>query len=63
MQKSKIDSALSPALRSWIDNCLVPILVKEFLAEAREREKVLDAESRRVAQFAADGMASSEVVP
>ena len=31
-------SGLSPELRTWIDNCLVPILVGRYLAEM-EREK------------------------
>ncbi len=31
-------SGLSPELRSWIDNCLVPILVREYLAERESKE-------------------------
>ena len=31
-------SGLSPELRSWIDNCLVPILVREYLAEMEHEQ-------------------------
>ncbi len=31
-------SGLSPELRIWIDNCLVPILVREYLAELEREE-------------------------
>ena len=33
--KDHRDSALSPEMKSWIDNCLVPILIKEYLAESQ----------------------------
>ncbi len=33
-------STLSPQMRSWVDNCLVPILVREYLARL-ECEKSL----------------------
>lgn len=35
---SKSGQQLNPAIRSWVDNCLVTILVRDFLAE-REREE------------------------
>jgi len=51
---------ISPALKGWIENCIVPILVREYLATQRiqvvsERNEVLDsgatlATAARVAQ-------------
>ena len=38
-------SALSPQMRSWVDNCLVPILVREYLAQL-ECEKSLAPEAK-----------------
>jgi hypothetical protein len=29
--------ALSPEIRSWLDNCLVPILVEEYLRETMQK--------------------------
>ncbi len=54
-------SKLSPEIRSWIDNCIVPILVKEYLTEMKMETK-LAVGSRSVAQFATDGTTPSEVV-
>ncbi len=31
------DPALSPEIRSWVDNCLVPILVEEYLRETMQK--------------------------
>jgi hypothetical protein len=31
------DSAVSPEIRSWVDNCLVPILVEEYLRETMQK--------------------------
>ena len=45
-------SGLSPELRSWIDNCLVPILVREYLAEM-DREKSACSKSKPVKDSAA----------
>ena len=45
-------SGLSPELRSWIDNCLVPILVREYLAEM-DREKSACSKSKPVKVSAA----------
>lgn len=39
VQRSRLGHDLNPALRSWVDNCVIPILVKEYLASRRvERE-------------------------
>jgi len=45
-------SGLSPELRSWIDNCLVPILMREYLAEM-DREKSACSKSKPVKDSAA----------
>ncbi len=45
-------SGLSPELRNWIDNCLVPILVREYLAEM-DREKSACSKSKPVKDSAA----------
>jgi hypothetical protein len=37
--------SINPALKSWLDNVIVPILVKEYLAEARLKN-VIASESR-----------------
>jgi hypothetical protein len=31
------DSALSPEICSWVDNCLVPILVEEYLRKTIQK--------------------------
>jgi hypothetical protein len=38
--KDRERTHLSPAMRSWIDSCLVPILVREFLAEHEQKNRV-----------------------
>ena len=43
--------ALSPQMRSWVDNCLVPILVQEYLAEMA-RKKSACSEEEPVAECA-----------
>ena len=42
-------TTLSPATKSWVDNCLVPILVNEYLTESK---KPLATQSSRVAESA-----------
>lgn len=51
---------LSPALQSWLDNYLVPLLVQEYLSQA-EREEEPCSEAQPVPEFAANGNVSSEV--
>ena len=46
---------LSPSLRSWVDNCIVPILVKEFI-----REKQVAAAKARMAHSATESAAEAE---
>ncbi len=52
-------SALSPQMRSWVDNCLVPILVEEYLAEL-EREESACAEGEPVTKCAPTRTAIAE---
>ena len=54
------DRRLSPRLKSWIDNCLVPSLVREFIAE-KEREKSACAEGEPVAEFAATNATTADL--
>jgi hypothetical protein len=53
-------SVITPELKSWIDNCLVPILVKEYLA-GHVVEKTVAAESAPVVTSPAIGMVSEGV--
>ncbi len=52
-------SALSPQRRSWVDRCLVPILVREYLAEM-ERGKSACSEVEPVAECVATRTATVE---
>jgi hypothetical protein len=47
-----LSAKLSPALRSWVDSCLVPILLKEYFSQI-ESEKPVATESERMAECAA----------
>jgi hypothetical protein len=51
---------LDPAVRSWIDHCIVPNLVKEYLASL-QGEKQLAARVKLVAEFRSTKPASGEV--
>ena len=59
MSKPNGNSALSPELKSWVDNCLVPILVREYLEEI-EREKSTCSEGEAVAECLATRTATVE---
>ena len=52
-------SALPPELRSWIDTCLVPILVRDYLGE-RESKNLACAREEPVAEFATTRTAIAE---
>jgi hypothetical protein len=39
---------LAPALKDWIDNVIVPALVREYVAEAQEQNKLAFTDDRRV---------------
>ncbi len=47
------------AIRSWVDDCLVPILVREYLSET-EREKSACSEGEPVAECLATRTATVE---
>ncbi len=53
--------ALSEGLRGWIDNCLVPALVREFLAEL-EHEKSACPGGEAVTESAATRTVTAERV-
>jgi len=54
------NSRLSSELRSWIDNCIVPILVKEYFAKL-ESEKDIDLAPETVTEFGGEVNPSTEV--
>ena len=39
---------LASALKEWIDNVIVPALVREYVAEAQEQNKLAFTDERRV---------------
>lgn len=49
-QKAMQERSISPALESWIKNCIVPILVQEYIAlqnpVVTDDHEVLQRESR-----------------
>jgi hypothetical protein len=51
---------LNHALRSWVDNCIVPILVKEYLTSL-QAEKELAAGAELVAEFKTTNPSPGEV--
>ena len=59
MSKPNVNSILSPELKSWIDNVVVPALVRECVAEL-EREKSACSEGEPVAECLATRTATVE---
>jgi len=57
---SKDGQQLDPAIRSWVDRCLVPNLVREYVAEL-ERKKSACSEGEPVAEFAATSATSADL--
>lgn len=51
-------SLLVPAIKSWVDNCLIPILVKEYFSDA---QKSLANQVHPVANSAGEVTSHSEV--
>ncbi len=49
MSNNGHNSTLTPELRSWIDNCVVPGLLREYLA-ALESEKMLATRAEPVVE-------------
>lgn len=54
------NSRLSSELQSWIDNCIVPILVKEYFAKP-ESEKNIDLAPETVTNCMGEMNSSTEV--
>ena len=50
-------NGLSPELKSWIDDVIVPALVREYLTE---REKTACSEAECAAECVADSTATAE---
>jgi len=48
---------IPPAIREWVDDCLVPNLVKQLMAE---HEKGLDGDSNCVTECASDTQPGTE---
>lgn len=44
----KAPPKLAPALKDWIDNVIVPALVREFVAEVQEQNNLAFTDDRRV---------------
>ncbi len=51
MSSNKHNSTLTPQLKSWLDNVVVPALVRQYLAQL-ERQKSLASESEPTVEFA-----------
>ncbi len=41
---------LSPEIRSWVDNCLVPLLLREYMAKLEKQDKVKATDSSEVSR-------------
>ena len=61
MRSTGDNSVLSPELKSWLDNAVVPALVKGYMAEMRA-EKQPCPQSEPVADCAATEQATAEGV-
>ena len=59
-RQSGVVDDLDPAIRSWVDNCLVPILVKEFLA-SRQVDEELASGAKPMQECGAKESSSDEV--
>lgn len=51
-------SDLAPGIKSWVDNCLIPILVKDYFSGA---QKILATEAHSVAHSAGEMTSQPEV--
>ena len=59
-QPARLGDNLDPALRTWVDNCIVPILVKDYLASLQVAKELAPA-AEPMAQFSGMGSSSGEV--
>jgi hypothetical protein len=57
----KLSARLSPSIRSWVDNVIVPALLKDWLAR-EERANPVAGSSTGVTQFQPHKKPSAEVV-
>jgi hypothetical protein len=53
-RSSSAGKRLDPALKSWLDNVIIPALVREYLAEIKQRNR-LAAEGRSEVTSDKDG--------
>lgn len=58
-ERQKFGAKLDPNLREWIDRVVVPALVREYIAEHKEPNRVADP-ARAVRQFEANDRLSAE---
>ena len=59
MSMTRTGNGLSPELKGWLDNVVVPALVRAYLAEM-EREKSACSDGEVVAEFATTRTATVE---
>lgn len=52
---------IAPELKSWIDNCVVPLLVKEYLAEYESTKKIAAKADDVAVSIANDGLSAERV--
>lgn len=58
-RSAKVPATISPQIKSWIDNVIVPGLVEEFL-QAQMPRKVVAGKSRSVVTSHANSMTTGE---
>ena len=61
MNRNGHNSALTPGLQGWIDNVIVPILVKEY--QSKNRTEPLAKAKGIVIEFPVSGTLSAEATP
>jgi hypothetical protein len=54
------NSELSPEVKSWIDSCLVPILVKEYLKQSKKTIAIESAPMPKSVAVITDGLEVSK---
>ena len=54
-------TGIDPEVKSWIDNVIVPALVREYLTETQRENSALASETRIVAECGANSAATAEV--
>ena len=51
---------IGPILKEWLDNVLVPAMVRDFLAKLKPGEKLLASSEEPMAECAPESMVTSE---